>query len=108
VKWEDPDLNELANKAYPGTSSMSRRHFSRSVLPKMFDDVMLEKTQLIVCKFSLLLEYYVNFRKSRDSREKKFPVPFPEFLKFNFPRDGNENFPVPPSPSPGKNSSFFL
>lgn len=47
AKWEDPDLNQLATMAYPETSSKSRRHFSRTVLPKMYEDFVQEKAQLI-------------------------------------------------------------
>lgn len=45
--WEDPDLNELADKAFPGTKNRSRRHFSRDVLPKMFDEFVADKKQSI-------------------------------------------------------------
>jgi hypothetical protein len=46
-KWEDQELNALADKAYPSTKSSSCKKFSTTIVPRMFDEFVSEKKQLI-------------------------------------------------------------
>lgn len=45
--WEDEDLNQFAAALYPSTKKRSRRHFSREVLPTMFDEFVAKTKELI-------------------------------------------------------------